>query len=202
MRRAAWGVLFLGAMVWGTGCSKGQPGPQEAGSASNEGAMNGQQNDQQGDQQDVGRAVAKLEPTEGHQATGNLEFVVDNGVVRVTGTIEGLTPDAEHGFHIHEKGDCSAPDAASAGGHYDPHGRPHGDPQGDKHHMGDMKNLEADSAGVARVDREIESARLGDGSEFDLVGKAVIVHLAPDDYSTQPAGASGARIACGVIQKS
>jgi Cu-Zn family superoxide dismutase len=120
--------------------------------------------------------------------------------VRVTGQVEGLGAGATHGFHVHENGDCTAPDASSAGAHFNPGGHAHGGPDAPKRHLGDLPNLVADAQGVARVDATIDGARLGDGGKYDLQLRAVIVHAAADDYATQPTGNSGARIACGVIQ--
>lgn len=145
-------------------------------------------------------ARATLKPTEGHAARGTLAFEASDAGVRVSGRIEGLTPGARHGFHVHETGDCSAPDASSAGAHFNPGGHAHGGPDAAERHLGDLPNLEADAAGVAGVEATIPGATLGDGGRNDLVLRAVIVHAAADDYATQPTGNSGARIACGVIQ--
>jgi Cu-Zn family superoxide dismutase len=145
-------------------------------------------------------ARVQLKPTQGHRANGLLSFSSDGKGVRIGGTIKGLQPNAEHGFHIHEKGDCSAPDASSAGGHYNPDGHPHGKPlQGQPHHLGDLVNLRADAKGVANVDAFIENATLHTSEASNVVGKAVVVHQKPDDYRSQPSGDSGDRIACGVI---
>lgn len=141
-----------------------------------------------------------LQPTEGHAARGSLALEAVDGGVRLSGRIEGLTPGARHGFHLHETGDCSAPDASSAGAHFNPGGHAHGAPDSAERHLGDLPNLEADTGGVATVDAFIAGATLGDGGGNDLVLRAVIVHVAADDYTTQPTGNSGARIACGVIQ--
>lgn len=141
-----------------------------------------------------------LLPTQGNKATGTLELAVDTGGIRVTGSVTGLQPNNEHGFHIHEIGDCSAPDASSAGEHFNPTGQPHGDPGSGPHHAGDVPNLRADEQGTARVEVQIPAVTLGDGGMNDVVGKAFVVHANPDDYTTQPSGGSGARIACGVIE--
>ena len=114
--------------------------------------------------------------------------------------VSGLTPNQAHGFHVHEKGDCSAPDATSAGGHFNPGGAPHGAPPA-RHHAGDMPSLMADAQGNAQASFTIDGNLAGDAASA-FVGKAVIVHAMPDDYTTQPTGNSGARIACGVIRMS
>lgn len=144
-------------------------------------------------------AKATLEPTQGNRARGELLLSPDNYGLRITGEITGLKANAEHGFHVHERGDCSAPDANSAGEHFNPAGQPHGRPNGQPHHAGDMMNLVADAQGNAQVDIRLEHATLGDGGDNDIMNRALVVHADPDDYTSQPAGNSGARIACGVI---
>ena len=111
--------------------------------------------------------------------------------------ISGLKPNGEHGFHVHETGSCASPAGTSAGGHFNPDAQPHG-PQAAAHHAGDMPALKADANGVADQKIMLDGPTLADGPK-SLVGRAVIVHLQPDDYATQPTGNSGARIACGVI---
>jgi Cu-Zn family superoxide dismutase len=139
--------------------------------------------------------TAKIEPTQGNTAKGEVRFYKVSGGVRVVARLEGLSP-GRHGFHIHEKGDCSAPDASSAGGHFNPAGAPHGAPTADKtaRHAGDLGNVEAGPDGKAsydRVDTVLDYAQ--------LQGLSVLVHAGEDDYTTQPSGNSGARIGCGVI---
>jgi Cu-Zn family superoxide dismutase len=102
---------------------------------------------------------------------------------------------------VHEKGDCSAPDASSAGEHFNPNAAAHGDPSkaDGAHHLGDMVNIDADDQGSAQVRVTIPNATLHDGGPNDLIGKGIVVHADPDDYTSQPAGNSGARLACGRI---
>ena len=144
-------------------------------------------------------AVANLEPTKGNSATGTVTFTQDGDVVRVHAELSGLKPDAEHGFHIHEKGDCSSGDGMSTGGHFNPAGKPHG-PQGGEHHAGDMPAVRADGYGNASATFELKGISIGGGAA-DIVGKGLIVHRDPDDYRTQPTGNAGPRIACAVIRK-
>ncbi|GIK26391.1 MAG: superoxide dismutase [Cu-Zn] [Betaproteobacteria bacterium] len=143
-------------------------------------------------------AEAKLAPTQGHTTTGTVVFVQKGSDIEVTAHVAGLTPGA-HGFHIHEKGDCSAPDGMSAGGHFNPGGHPHGHPHKGPHHAGDMPMLETDGYGNARLVAVLPGLTLAGAN--GIVGKGVIVHAAPDDFKTQPTGNSGARMACGVIVK-
>jgi superoxide dismutase, Cu-Zn family len=143
-------------------------------------------------------AVATLAPTAGNTAKGTVTFTQQGDKVLVVADVSGLTPGL-HGFHVHEKGDCSSADGMSAGGHFNPTAKPHGNPSAPDHHAGDMPMLVADASGAAKVNVELDPMRVGGGAT-DIVGKAVIVHRDADDYTTQPTGNSGARVACGVIR--
>lgn len=116
------------------------------------------------------------------------------------GEIGGLNPGSLHAIHIHETGDCSAVDASSAGGHFNPGNTVHGRVGHGAHHGGDMDNLHADHEGVAQVQVHAEGVTLGGGAFNDVAGRAVIVHAAADDYASQPAGNAGKRVACGIIK--
>ena len=146
-------------------------------------------------------ASATLTPTTGNTTVGNVRFTQQGGKVLVAGEVRGLRPNAEHGFHVHEKGDCSSGDGMSAGGHYNPTGAPHGRHGAGRHHAGDLQSLRADAAGVARFSFESTGISVGSGVA-DIVGKGLIVHRDPDDYTTQPTGNAGARLACAVIVRS
>ena len=143
-------------------------------------------------------AGATLQPTQGNNVKGTLTVIPMGSGAHFSGTISGL-PAGKHGFHIHEKGDCSAPDASSAGGHFNPDNKQHGDPGAAEHHAGDLGNIEADAGGNAAVDMHVNGLTLGSGPN-SVIGKAVIVHAAADDLQTQPKGNAGARLACGVIK--
>ena len=145
-------------------------------------------------------ATVTLKPTAGNIVAGTVTFTQKGDKVLVEAKVSGLSPGG-HGFHVHEKGDCSAPDGTSAGGHFNPTGKPHGDPAAADHHAGDMPMLQADAGGNAILSAEIGLITLGSGAS-DIVGKSVVIHKDADDFKTQPAGNSGARIACGVIAKS
>ena len=144
-------------------------------------------------------AVANLAPASGSLVSGKLMLMPMGNGVHVSGDIGGLAPGSNHGFHIHESGDCSAADAASAGGHFNPTTSPHGKAEAGTHHAGDIDNIVADASGVAHVNAHVMGVSLGGGAANDIAGRAFVVHAAPDDYATQPSGNSGARIACGVI---
>ena len=147
-----------------------------------------------------GNATVQLTPAAGSQVTGTLTAMPMGNGVHLTGNIAGLAPGSTHAFHIHEKGDCSAADFTSAGGHFNPTAQPHGRAAQGMHHMGDSDNLVADAKGVARVDAHFKGVVIGGGALNDVLGKAVIVHAGADDYTTQPTGNAGGRIACGVIR--
>jgi Cu-Zn family superoxide dismutase len=142
-------------------------------------------------------ATATLSPASGSSVTGTVTFTEQADGVHVFAMISGLSP-GPHGFHIHETGDCSAPDATSAGAHFNPTGAGHGAPGAGEHHAGDMGNITADEGGNANYEQVLPALSLADGPN-SIIGRAVIVHADPDDMTTQPTGNAGARLACGVI---
>lgn len=146
------------------------------------------------------RAVATLAPTAGNSAAGTVRFAQSGGKVQVSGEIRGLKPNAEHGFHVHEKGDCSSPDGMSTGGHFNPTNAPHGNHDAGPHHAGDLPPLKANAQGVATFKFESSTISVGSGAT-DVVGKGLIVHRDPDDFKTQPTGNAGPRLACAVIAR-
>lgn len=140
--------------------------------------------------------TVSLKPTEKNTAEGTVNFFKIKEGVKVTGTIKNLTP-GEHGLHIHEKGDCSATDAKSAGDHFNPSANLHGAPHDHNKHAGDFGNITANSGGIAKFEFVDKNLRMeGDNS---IVNRSLVVHAKADDLKTQPAGDSGDRIACGVI---
>jgi Cu-Zn family superoxide dismutase len=143
------------------------------------------------------KATVKLEPTAKQTARGEVTFTAGPDGVKVVGTFSGLVF-GEHGFHVHEKGDCSAPDASSAGGHFNPGAKPHAAREAAARHVGDLGNIKADPYGLARVDFVDKGLSLS--GPDSIIGKAVIVHEKADDFTTQPTGNAGGRQACGVIQ--
>jgi len=146
-------------------------------------------------------AKATLQPTQGNSATGTVTFTQKGDKVRVVANLTGLKPNQEHGFHIHDKGDCSSGDGMSTGGHFNPLGKQHAHPSTSDRHAGDMFALKADDYGNATLSTELDVITVTEGPT-SVIGRGLIVHAQPDDYKTQPTGNAGARIACGVIQKS
>ncbi len=152
--------------------------------------------DQEVSGKNITRAVAVLHPTRGNSVSGVVHFLEVKGGVQVTGEFMGLKP-GKHGFHIHELGDCSAPDGTSAGGHYNPLNKPHGGPDAAERHIGDLGNITADKSGHASYDRV--DSHLSLNGPLSIVGRGVIIHAKEDDFVSQPTGNAGARVACGVI---
>jgi Cu-Zn family superoxide dismutase len=144
-------------------------------------------------------ASAHLSPASGSAVQGHIDFTqVGPNRVRVSGDVTGHQPGMK-GFHIHEKGDCSAPDATSAGGHFNPQGAKHG-PTPAVGHTGDMGNLTFSDAGRAHVDVTYEGLTLDRNAPNGIIGRAVVVHAATDDQKTDPTGNAQGRVACGVIR--
>lgn len=118
--------------------------------------------------------------------------------VKVVVNLENA-PAGKHGFHVHEKGDCSADDFTSAGGHFDPRGHEHGLPEeDDPRHLGDLGNVEVPETGKLKVEIVREGATLEKDADNSFLGRALILHAKADDGG-QPTGNAGARIACGEI---
>lgn len=143
-------------------------------------------------------AVAMLYPTVGNQVHGVVTFVNVKKGVKVVADVQGLSP-GKHGFHIHEFGDCTASDGKSAGGHFNPDVTPHGAPTapGKDRHVGDLGNITAQKSGNAHLEW-VDSLLTLDGAH-SIIGRGVIVHAGRDDLASQPSGAAGPRVACGVI---
>jgi Cu-Zn family superoxide dismutase len=137
-----------------------------------------------------------LAPTEGSTVRGTVSFTDTGDGIKVVADLTGLTPGL-HGFHIHEFGDCSAPDGSSAGGHFNPNDQPHGPLMDANSHAGDMGNILADSAGNSHM--EFIDKMMTLNGEKSIINKGLIVHKNEDDLKTQPTGNAGPREACGTI---
>ena len=147
---------------------------------------------------DAPSATAQLQPTKGSTTSGTVNFVQSGDKVMISLDIKGLKPNAEHGFHVHDKGDCSSGDGMSAGGHFNPLSAAHGGHHTTTHHVGDLPSLETNASGIARFYFESTSIAVGTG-DSNIVGRSLIVHRDPDDFTTQPTGNAGPRLACAVI---
>lgn len=183
-------TLILGLAALSVGC---EPGPE---AQVEEGAGEMAEETAAEPAGSVTQAIAVLHPTEGSEARGTVSFrQVGNGIA-IGADVSGLEPGA-HGFHIHEFGDCTAADGTSAGGHFNPGDMRHGAPADAERHVGDLGNLTADESGMASYERT-DGVVAFEGAE-SIIGRAVIVHAGQDDLTSQPTGAAGARVACGVI---
>jgi len=182
-------LILVFTLVFATGCKKDK---KEA--------------DQKSEEVTETLEVKKLKSTlmakSDSKVTGSVVFTDENGTVSMVAIMEGLTP-GEHAIHLHEKADCSAPDATSSGGHWNPtfkdHGR-WGDAKG--YHKGDIGNFTANESGLATVNFSTDEWCIGCGDpNKDITGKAVVVHQGTDDFVSQPSGAAGARVSCaGIIE--
>ena len=146
------------------------------------------------------KAEAVLMSKSGSMVTGRVSFSERDGVVTMKAMVRGASP-GDHAIHIHVEGDCSAEDGSSAGGHWNPTGEDHGEWNSDSFHRGDIGNIEVGKDGEGRISRTTELCCIGcEDPKKDILGKAIIIHAGIDDFSTQPSGAAGARIGCGVIE--
>ena len=182
-------IFFLSACDSG----KKQSDEGESGSASA---------DQETEQQDERTAKAAMEVASGSNVTGEATFTDEgDGKVRFELTASNLTP-GEHAVHIHEKGDCSAEDASSAGGHWNPTMKPHGKRgDGTSYHKGDIGNMTVGNDGKGTMSMTIDGWSIGGADSTNVVGKSVIIHEKADDFTSQPSGNAGGRVSCGVIKE-
>ena len=141
--------------------------------------------------------LAEIRGVSGSSVKGYVKFFrEDCRNVKIEARIQGLKPNSQSGFHIHKFGSCSNK-AQAAGPHLNPYKGRHGHPdhrKGKKNHLGDLGNLQANSQGVAEFSYTLKKARL-----HKLIGRSVVVHEGPDDFTSQPAGKSGPRKGCGII---
>ena len=146
----------------------------------------------------------KIESKSDSKVNGEIQILEKApGLLTFNVNVSGLDPNSTHGIHIHEKGDCSAQDAKSAGGHYNPTNKNHGGPKKMNSHVGDLGNLKANGKGLVKtsfvqaglaLNQHTNSERI-----FSIEGRSIIIHEKRDDLKTNPSGASGKRIACGII---
>lgn len=181
-------MMLLGAFVFLAGC---QPVPRE-----DEKEMEEETTEKETYKPDIQKAICVLHPTEGNNVTGTVTFTKSGDAIRVQADLRGLT-EGKHGFHIHEYGDCSAPDATSAGGHFNPEDKPHAGPMDKERHVGDLGNIVADAEGNGTL--SLNDTLIAFHGEHSIIGRAIVVHADEDDLTSQPTGNAGPRVACGVI---
>src|SRR5579864_8301202 len=146
-------------------------------------------------------AQAVLQPAKDTPGfSGRVTFYQAGSQVRVVADVTGVSPPGNHGFHVHENGKCErdpGKDFATAGGHFNPAGTPHACPDASSHHAGDLGNIVINADGTGHLD--VTTSALSLSGATSVVGRAMILHAAPDDCTTQPTGNAGGRLACGVI---
>jgi Cu-Zn family superoxide dismutase len=185
------GLLFMTLCLLLSACGSGSQQSDDSEDASTE---------HQEEQQDDATATATMEAASGSNVTGEAKFTDEDGKVRFELTVENLTP-GEHAVHLHEKGDCSAEDASSAGGHWNPTMKPHGKRgDGTSYHKGDVGNMNVGNDGKGTMNLTVDGWSIGGADSTNVVGKSVIVHEKADDFTSQPSGNAGGRVSCGVIK--
>jgi len=197
MKRVSLSLVFC-ASLFVFGC-KNENKENDAENAT-ETEMNSEMEAQQ-EEEEVKEITVALEPKSGSDLGGEVTFTQENGEVTMEATITGLA-EGQHAIHIHQKADCSAEDGTSAGGHWNPTNEKHGkwgDAEG--YHKGDIGNFEVDANGEGTVSMTTDEWCIGcDDENKNIVGKAIIVHDGVDDFTSQPSGAAGTRVGCGVIK--
>jgi superoxide dismutase, Cu-Zn family len=178
------GSLLCLSLSWMVGCSRADEGTEDDVTE----AMSRRQK---------ADATARLAARPGTGAHGFVRFIQTDDGVRMIAELAGMPP-GQHGIHVHEKGDCSAPDFSSAGEHFTSSPQDaHGMPADEQRHTGDLGNIVVDGNGTASLDRKDEIISIdGDRS---IIGRALIVHERGDDGAD--AKSAGGRLLCGVIER-
>ncbi|MGB8376422.1 MAG: superoxide dismutase family protein [Salegentibacter sp.] len=193
--------LFFCATLFFAGCKNEKK--ENENEEMNDTEMNSDMNDMNQQAEEENQSVTvNLQSKSGSDASGTVTFTEENGEVTMEADVSGLK-EGKHGIHIHEKGDCSADDGSSAGGHWNPTDEQHGkwgDSEG--YHKGDIGNIEVDADGNGHLSMTTDEWCIGcDDANKNIVGKSIIVHEGADDFKSQPSGASGKRVACGTIEQ-
>lgn len=198
MKRISLSLVFC-ASLFIIGC-KNENKENNAENATSTEEMNSEMDAKQ-DEEEVKEITVPLEPKSESDLGGEVTFTQENGEVTMEATITGLA-EGQHAIHIHQKADCSAEDGTSAGGHWNPTNEKHGkwgDAEG--YHKGDIGNFEVDANGEGTVSMTTDEWCIDcDDDNKNIVGKAIIVHDGVDDFTSQPSGAAGTRVGCGVIK--
>ena len=145
------------------------------------------------------QAIAIIGPASGSALAGTAIFTQNGDTITLAIEVQNVSPGL-HAVHIHETGDCSAPDATSAGGHWNPTNVAHGKWGEGEFHLGDIGNITVGEDGTGTIELTTDLWEMGTGSDLDIVGTGIIVHAGADDFTSQPSGAAGARIGCGAVQ--
>lgn len=178
-----------------TSMGKEGPGAGMSGTGAG-GPAAGGPGDTSGDKQ----VVVTIDPRSGSKMTGTATFTTEGNKIDLTIEVRGA-PAGVHAVHIHEHGDCTSSDAESAGGHWNPTKEAHGKWGDSAYHLGDIGNLTVNADGTGTLSMSTDKWTIGTGQNNDITGHAVVIHTKGDDFKSQPAGAAGTRIGCGVIQR-
>ena len=152
------------------------------------------------DTSEIQELTVEMEPRSGSNVSGTITFIEEDGEVTMTANITGLD-EGLHAIHLHENADCSAEDATSAGGHWNPTFEDHGEwGDEDGYHRGDIGNFDANSEGEGSITFTSDAWCIGcEDEKRNILNKAVIVHSGADDFVSQPSGAAGTRVGCAEI---
>ena len=201
MRKLRLSFLVCGAAFF-SACGPATESKEDANDENEEVVMEDNATEDTDAEKVMNTAVAVISSASGSTLTGEATFTdLGDGDVTFKLTIEGAVP-GEHALHLHEKGDCSAPDAKSAGGHWNPAGVGHGKrPVDMQYHAGDISNIEVGEDGKGTLTATISGWSIGGPDSTNILNKAVVIHANADDFKSQPSGAAGDRVGCGVIEK-
>jgi Cu-Zn family superoxide dismutase len=210
MKKIFIGVLTLGLLLGTASCKENSETetPDAEMEASDEhshddGEMHSHEDDAEGhDHEAMNKTVViAMGSKNGSDVSGTITLKQSGNLVMMSAELSGLSQEGVHAIHIHENGDCSSDDGKSAGGHWNPTEEAHGKWGDHAHHSGDIGNLETNADGNATLTFNTNKWCLGcDDESKNVIGKSFIVHASADDFKSQPSGAAGARIACGVIE--
>lgn len=190
-------VIFSVAIIF-TSCKNEKTTPEEKVDENTNLTQEDMQNEQE---EEVLEVVVQMEPKSKSELTGTATFTQKDGEVTMTANFTGLK-EGMHAIHIHEKADCSAEDGTSAGGHWNPTFEDHGEWGSENgYHRGDIGNFDVNAEGKGTITFTTDQWCIGcDDSKKNILNKAIIVHDGVDDFTSQPSGAAGTRVGCGVIE--
>ena len=197
MKRISLSLILCAGLVF-TGCKNEKKEEEKSMEEKDRTEMKGDRKSSE----EVKKITVSLEPKGGSEVEGEVVFREENGKVTMTAIISGLA-EGEHAIHLHEKADCSADDGSSAGGHWNPTGQPHGKwGASEGYHKGDIGNFTVDANGRGSVNFSTDEWCIGCGDKNkDITGTSVIIHDGVDDFTSQPSGNAGNRVACAEIKK-
>lgn len=200
MKRIYFSAVFIAAIMI-TGC-KNEKSTSEEKVDENANVTQQDMTEKEADMEEIQEVVVQMEPKSNSDLTGTVTFKQEDGEVTMTAEFTGLK-EGMHAIHLHEKADCSAEDGTSAGGHWNPTFEDHGEWGSQKgYHRGDIGNFKVNAEGKGSITFTTDQWCIGcDDEKKNILNKAVIVHDGVDDFTSQPSGAAGTRVGCGVIKK-